>query len=377
MRGKMTASSVDVAVVGAGIIGCACAMELARGGSSVVLLEAVDVASDTSCRAMGHVGVYDDSEAQLTLTRFARGLWEEIAPELPPEVDYVRRGALWLARTEEDMAEVEQKTATFSRARVEARVVDSRTLAEMEPNLRNDLPGALFVPGDIVLDAAEATRFVGRRAQSLGAELRIRARVRAVDSDGVDLADGSRIRAERVVVATGWQAPDLLPSLPIRPRKGHIVLTVPRPGYVRHQLSEVGYVRGAEPQNAESITFSLQPRTSGRHLLGATRQYVGASTEVDPRVIERLLARAREFLPNFDEIPIERTWAGLRPAGPDAVPVIGPYPGRPNVLLAVAHEGIGITTALATGRLISELVEGRAPSIPLEPFRAERLGLTR
>jgi D-hydroxyproline dehydrogenase subunit beta len=350
-------------------------MELARGGASVLLLEAVDVASDTSCRAMGHVGVYDDSPAQLTLTRYARGLWEELSPELPVEVDFVRRGALWIAGSEEEMAEVEQKAGIYSQAGVEANVVDSRTLSEMEPNLHKGLPGALFVPGDIVLDAAEATRFLGRRAQSLGAELRTHSPVRSVDADGVELEDGSRVRADRVVVATGWQAPRLIPNLPIQPRKGHIVLTAPRPGYVRHQLSEVGYVRGAEPQNSESITFSFQPRTSGRYLLGATRQYVGPSTDVDPRVIARLLARGREFLPDLDQVPIERTWAGLRPAGPDAVPVIGPYPGRPNLLLAVAHEGIGITTALATGRLLSEIVAGKTPSIPVEPFRAERLGI--
>jgi glycine/D-amino acid oxidase-like deaminating enzyme len=366
----------DVAVIGAGIIGSACAMELARRGKSVIVLEAADVASDTSCRAMGHVGVYDDSDAQVALTRFARGLWDGLAPELPPEVEYVRRGALWVALTEEDMAEVERKAGTYSRARVEAHPVDSRTLSEMEPHVRKGLPGALFVPGDVVLDAAEATRFLARRAQSFGAEIRTRTPVRATAEEGVLLQDGSRVRADRVVVAAGWQAPRLIPSLPIRPRKGHIALTVPHPGFVRHQLSEVGYVRGAQAEVGESITFSFQPRTSGRYLIGATRQYAGESTEVDPKVIERCLARAKEFLPDVDQLAIERTWAGLRPAGPDAVPIIGPMPGRPQLLLAVAHEGIGITTALATGQLIGELVEGRPPSIPLDPYRPERLGLS-
>lgn len=363
----------DIAVIGAGIIGSACAMELARRGRSVLILESVDVASDTSCRAMGHVGAYDDSETQLTLTRFARGLWEELAPELPPEVDYVRRGALWVASTEEELAEVERKVTTYTRAGVEAHAVDSRPLSEMEPNLRRGLPGALFVPGDVVLDAAEATRFLARRAESLGAELRIRSPVRAVRDDGVQLDDGSQVAADRVVVAAGWQIPKLIPGFPVRPRKGHIALTVPHPGYVHHQVSEVGYVRGAEPGREESITFSFQPRTNGRYLIGATRQYAGSSTLVEPRIIEQLLARARYFLPDIDRIGIERTWAGLRPAGPDAVPVIGPLPGRPNVILAAAHEGIGITTCLATATLVADVIDGRPPPIPLFPYRAERL----
>jgi glycine/D-amino acid oxidase-like deaminating enzyme len=371
----MTARRRDVVVVGAGIIGSACAADIAQRGRSVLMLEAVDVASDTSCRAMGHVGVYDDSESQMMLTRFARQLWEEIAVDLPPEVEYTRRGALWVALTEEEMAEVERKATTYSRAEVEARVVDSRTLGEMEPNLRRGLPGALHVPGDVVLDAAEATRFLAQRAQAFGAELRIRTPVRALGPSGVVLGDGTEIPADHVVVATGWQVPDLIPALPVRPRKGHIVLTVPCPGFVRHQVSEVGYVRGAEPGNEESITFSFQPRTSGRYLLGASRQYVGSSTAVEPRIIDRLWARAKEFLPEIGRIATERTWAGLRPAGPDAVPVIGPLPGRPDVVLAAAHEGIGITTSLATGRLVAEIIEGLPPSLPLDPYRPERWGV--
>ncbi len=371
----MSSKRFDVAVVGAGIIGAATARELAQRGHSVVLLEAVDVASDTSCRAMGHVGVYDDDPAQVGLTKFARGLWDELGPELPAEVDFVRRGALWIASGDAEMAEVDSKVGVYARAGVEARAVDADELHRMEPNLRPGLPGALWVPGDLVLDAAEATKFLARQAVDRGVELRTKSRVRELGGDHVVLADGARVLADRIVLAAGWQSPRLLPSLPIRPRKGHIALFAPRPGYVRHQVSEVGYVRGAEPGRSESITFSFQPRSSGRYLLGASRQYVGDSLDVDPNVIGRLYARAKEFLPGIGELTIERTWAGLRPAGPDAVPILGPMPGRPNLLLAVAHEGIGITTCLATGRLLAEIVDGRPPSIPLEPFRPERLGL--
>jgi D-hydroxyproline dehydrogenase subunit beta len=243
----------------------------------------------------------------------------------------------------------------------------------MEPGLRPGLPGALHVPGDVVLDAAEATRFLARRAQKIGAELRLATRVRALEPTGVRLEDGSHVRAAHVVLAAGWRSPEVLAGLPIRPRKGHIILFAPRPGYVQHQVSEIAYVRGAQPGAAETISFSFQPRTSGRYLLGATRQYVGASTEVDPNVIGRLLARARQFLPDIDSLPIERTWTGLRPAGPDSVPIIGPVPGHPEWILAVAHEGIGITTSLATGRLVSEIAGGLPTSLPLDPFLPDRL----
>ncbi len=375
LRGAMAPAKFDVAVLGAGIIGSAVARELARRGRSVVVLEAGEVAGETSCRAMGHVGVYDDSPAQLVLTRFARGLWDEVEPEVPSEVDFVRWGALWLADTEEEMSVVEHKAEVYARAGVPAEVVDGRRLSEMEPNVRRGLPGALWVPGDIVVDAAEATRFLARSAEAAGAEIRTHTRVRSIGREALELDRGGRVRADRFVVATGWRAPELLPSLPVRPRKGHIVLTTPRPGYVRHQLSEVGYVRGSNPRTAEAIDFSCQPRSSGRYLLGATRQYVGTSLDVDPQVVERLVQRARRFLPDFHRIPVERTWAGLRPAGPDGVPILGPMPGRPELILAVAHEGIGITTSIATGRLVAEIVDGQTPSIPLDDFRPEKFGL--
>lgn len=359
----------DVAVVGAGIIGCACAMELARAGRSVVVLEAVGIASDASCRAMGHVGVYDDSPAQMTLSRYGVDCWNELAPTLPPEVDFVRRGALWIAAETDEMADVEAKARRYRDFGVEAHPVDARRLHELEPQLRPTLAGALHVPGDIVLDAAEATKYLAARARALGAEFRVPAHVSALSAEGPVLDGGELVRSERTVLATGWRAPELLAGLAVRPRKGHIVLFAPKPGFATHQLSEISYVRGAQPGTNDVISFSLQPRSSGRYLLGATRQYVGSSTDVDPSVIDRLMARARLFLPEIDQLMVERSWTGLRPSGSDAVPWIGPVPGHPGLMCAVAHEGIGITTSVATGRIIADLAAGRTPSIPMDAFR--------
>ncbi|MFZ1024492.1 MAG: FAD-dependent oxidoreductase [Thermoplasmata archaeon] len=366
----------EVVVIGAGIIGGACAQELALRGQRVLILEAQEVAAETSCRAMGHLGTWDENEAQLRLSLLAMRCWNELAPELPPEVEFTPRGAIWVAATADEMEAVRRKSEGLDRVGVENRVLSSEDLHQEEPNLRSDLPGGLLVPHDVVIDAAEATRFLVRRAQSAGALLRTRSRVAGIDDHAVLLENGDRVHAPHVVVAAGWRSPQLFPDLPIRPRKGHIALTAPKPGYVRHQLSGVDYQASARPDASDSIAFSFQPRVSGRYLIGATRQYVGDSIEVDPRIIEGLLDKARHYLPDLPGLPIERTWAGLRPATPDPVPIIGPAPGRSELIFATGHEGIGITTALATGRLVAELVEGRPPSIPLEPYRPDRFPIS-
>lgn len=186
------------------------------------------------------------------------------------------------------------------------------------------------------------------------------------------LASGESVRGERLVLAAGWQSPALLPGLPVRPRKGPIALTAPRPGWIRHNLSEIGYMAETRSTAGDSISLVVQPRASGRFLLGATRQYAGPSTEVDPGVIGKLLETVHRYVPGFRDLAIERTWAGLRPAGPDSVPIIGAWPTRPSVFVATGHEGIGITSSLATGRLIAELVVGVPPSLPMAPYSPMR-----
>jgi glycine/D-amino acid oxidase-like deaminating enzyme len=369
---------VEVAIIGGGIVGCACARELARAGHSVTLFEAgSEVAADTSCRAMGHIGIYDESEAQLALSALARSTWDEISTDLPPPVEYIRRGSLWLARESRELEEAARKQGRLRQRGIEAQLLDSEAVYRAEPNVRAGLAGALLVPGDAVIDTTAATRYLAESARRAGAVVRTRTAVARLEPEALELASGERVRATTIVLAAGWQSPKLLPALPIRPRKGHIIRTAARPGFIRHNLSEIGYMAETRPTAGDSISLVVQPRASGQYLLGATRQYAGSSLEVDPRVIEALRRTVEEFVPGFADLPTESTWTGLRPAGPDSVPIIGRWPTSPRWIVAAGHEGIGITTSLATGRLVAEIVDHRTPSIPLAPYSAERLSLGR
>src|SRR3954454_23109893 len=144
----MTANKVcDVVIIGAGIVGSACAAECARAGMSVAIVEAGIVGGGATAAGMGHLVVMDDSEAQFALTRYSQQLWDEISDELPREVEHDACGTIWIAADEEEMAEVRRKEKFYSERGVRTEILDAQSLAEAEPNLRPELAGGLRVAG--------------------------------------------------------------------------------------------------------------------------------------------------------------------------------------------------------------------------------------
>src|SRR5947199_7306387 len=133
--GAVPTSSYDVLIIGAGIVGAACALEAASAGLRVGVVEASVIGGGATAAGMGHVVVMDDSEAQFALTHYSQQLWDELAPRLPADVQFSRSGTLWAAADAEEMAEVRRKHAFYVERGVAAEVLDGRQLAEAEPNL--------------------------------------------------------------------------------------------------------------------------------------------------------------------------------------------------------------------------------------------------
>ena len=361
------ASSYDVAIVGGGIVGAACADACAAEELSVVVIEAGVVGGGATAAGMGHIVVMDDSPAQIALTRYSRDLWMELAPGLAADVEYVACGTMWVASDDEEMAEVERKRGVYDSIGVRAKTLDARALAEAEPNLRGGLAGALLVLDDAVLYPPCAARFLIERARKQGAALHT-GTAAELSGEGVKLKDGTFVAAAAVVNATGASAPALDPGLEVRKRKGHLVITDRYPGFVRHQLVELGYLKSAHSISADSVAFNVQPRRTGQVLIGSSRQYGADHPEVDGWMLSRMLRRAEEYMPGLPELSAIRVWTGFRAATPDKLPLIGPCPGNEGVWLATGHEGLGITTSLATGRLLADQLLGRETAIPFEPY---------
>jgi glycine/D-amino acid oxidase-like deaminating enzyme len=270
------------------------------------------------------------------------------------------------------MQEVERKRDYYGERGVTADVLDENLLRTLEPNLRPGMKGGLLVPEDGVLYPPCAARFFTERAQGLGAKLQFGVSVGHIGEGRVLLGDGSEIRVEFVVNAAGAAAPELTPGLAIKKRKGHLVITERYPGFVRHQLVELGYLKSAHSVSSDSVAFNVQPRRTGQLLIGSSRQYGAEHKEVDQHMLVRMLQRAQEYMPGLAQMSAVRVWTGFRAATPDKLPLIGPWPGDKSVWLATGHEGLGITTSLGTARLLVDQMTGTKPEIPVEPYLPSR-----
>lgn len=366
----------DVAVVGAGVIGAACAAALARDGVRVTLIDADFAGGGSTGVAMGHVVVLDDSDAQLTLSAYSRSLWAELSPTLPPDCEDERRGTLWIAANEAELSVAGAKAGVYAAHGVDTALLDARELATREPALRKGLAGALFVPDDRVLYPPAAARHLVSRALALGATLREGCSVEAIAAGSVLVRDRSgttsSISCGAVVNAAGIDASTLTPGLPIIPRKGHLVITDRYPGLCTSQLVELGYLESAHSMGGASTAFNVQPRATGQVLIGSSRELVGRDRSINEPVLRAMMRRAIAFIPALANCSIIRTWTGFRPATPDSLPLIGSWEPVPGLWIAAGHEGLGITTALGTAEIIAAGILQRESPIPAAPYSPTR-----
>jgi glycine/D-amino acid oxidase-like deaminating enzyme len=367
----VTARRSDAIVVGAGIVGAACAAALARDGWRVTVLEKSFASAGTTSVGMGHVVVMDDSPEQLALTQYSLALWRELAPSLDARSELDPCGTLWVAEDESQLGALRTKRDAYLADGVHAEILDERGLADAEPNLRRDLAGALHVPGDSVVYPPGAVLGLLDVARAHGAELREGVEVHELIPNGVRLATQT-VHADVIVNAAGSTSLRLTPGLPIVPRKGHLAITDRYDGFCRHQIVEVGYLASAHVMTSESVAFNVQPRSTGQVLIGSSRELVGWDARINRNILRRMLDRATHFMPSVGGLSVIRCWTGFRPATPDKLPLIGRWDPIPGVWIAAGHEGLGITTSLGTAQLLVDSFAGRATQIDPAAFSPMR-----
>ena len=362
----------DAIVIGAGIVGAACARALALDGMRVLILDAGFAAGGTTAAGMGHLVVMDDSPAQLALTAMSVEIWRGMSASLPASVEYEACGTIWVAENAAQMDAVREKQRVCHAHGIAADMLSAEQLSAAEPNLRAGLAGGLFVPGDAVVYPPRAALSLLDDARMHGATVRESCRADEILDRAVRCGD-EVLEAEVIVNAAGAEAARLTPSLPIVPRKGHLAITDRHAGFCRHQLVELGYLASAHAMINESVAFNVQPRSTSQVLIGSSRELVGWDGSTNRRVLRRMLDRALHFMPALADLSVVRTWTGFRPATSDGLPLIGACSANAGLWIAAGHEGLGITSAVGTAQLLAELVAGRPTAIDASPFSPHRV----
>ncbi|MFI9030663.1 NAD(P)/FAD-dependent oxidoreductase [Streptomyces sp. NPDC053560] len=382
-----------VVVIGAGIVGAACARELAlAGGFRVTVVDRGGAAEATTAHGEGNVLVSDKGPGpELRLAQLSRRLWPEtlaaVAGRSPRAADAVRavewdpKGGIVVATTEAGAAELTRFAAAQRTAGVRADALDAAALAAAEPHLTRDHTAALHYPEDAQVQPAAAAAALLGDALTHGATLRtgcevLGARTRGGRLTAVRTAEGD-LPADLFVNAAGpWSgrlATRLGAPVDVRPRRGDILVTAPLPPTVFHKVYDADYV-GAVGSSAEDLQTSavVEATRGGSVLLGSSRRRAGFDDRLRPEVLSAIAAKALRLFPGLADVAVMRAYGGFRPYVPDHLPVIGADPRLPGLWHASGHEGAGIGLSLGTARLLSDLVRGNAPEIDPAPFRVDR-----
>jgi len=357
----------EAIVIGAGIVGAACAYELCQRGLDVLVID--DGPGGATQAGMGHLVVMDDNPAELALSSASLAIWRDWLARMDSSCGYSHCGTLWIAADEEEMQAAAEKQVRLQAAGISSMLIDALALATLEPALRSGLAGALQVASDGVVYAPNAARWLlgqdgpqglgsqgGHDAnvvKSAGSIHVLHAQVHTLEDGRVCLSDGSTRSAPHIVLAAGLRAAALCPEVPLQAKKGHLAISARYPGMVQHQLVELGYVKSAHERSGTSVAFNVQPRPTGQLLIGSSRQFDTTDSAIEAPILARMLRRASDYLPGLCALQIIRSWTGFRAATPDGLPLIGPHPQRPGLWLALGHEGLGVTTATGTAHLIA------------------------
>jgi glycine/D-amino acid oxidase-like deaminating enzyme len=373
-----------VAVVGAGIIGAACASALARAGLDVEVVERGTVASGTTSGGEGNLLVSDKGPGpELAMALRSLELWHRIADELDGDsFELERKGGLVVAQQPEGLLALAAFADEQRAAGVRVEPVDEAGLLRLEPHLRRALPGGAFYPDDAQVQPMLAAARLVQDAVAHGARTHFGTEVVGVAGSpsritGLRTTRGP-IDADVVVNAAGpWAGAvaDLLGApIDVRPRRGFVLVTEPLPPTVHHKVYAADYVVGVASDAAALTTSSVIEATkAGTVLIGASREQVGFDSTPSPAVVRRLAAGAVALFPVLRGARLLRTYHGFRPYSPDHLPVVGPDPRVAGLVHATGHEGAGVVLAPATAELVTQLVTGADPTLDPRPFRPERL----
>src|SRR5436190_8682997 len=365
----------DIIVVGAGIIGCAVAHELARRGASVDIVDDRPVGMGATQASAGVLAPFieaDEGSSLLDLTIRSLDLYDDFVRRISEEsglsIAYRRTGTLDVAVNEFELRALQTIAGTLSRRAVPALILDAPTTRAEEPHLCADAAGALLIEAHGYVDANQLTRALAAAARRAGAQLIERSRVRRIVRSGAEMVihtDHGSLTGNAVVLAAGSWSGELAidgvtARVPVRP--------------VRGQLLSLAWSGIPLRRVTWSRRCYMVPWEDGTLLVGATVEEAGFDERATVAGVRDLLEAACDLTPHAWTASFCGARVGLRPATPDGLPVIGASSAASSLMYATGHYRNGVLLAPLTAQLVADaMLEQRVDPV-LAAVRPGRFG---
>lgn len=384
----MTNRNYEVAIIGAGIVGCSVAYYMAESGRDCVLIEKNDIASGTSSRCDGNVTMVDKDpgyDSQLCL--FSQELVTGLQKTLNIPFEYRVHGSILVCDNDKEMETAKEWVETQNEAGLKFNVLTPEDIRKESPYFADDIPGGLECETDSLINPYLFCYSMVDKAREFGLDVKTQSEVTNItkgDDFTIETTNGT-VKAKKVINVAGVWAPflgqmvDL--DIPIQPRKGHILVASRQEPVMMRNVMEFGYLmnkfgkeRIADERTSEhGVALVLEPTESQNFLIGSSRQFVGYDSSIDIRVVETIANRAMRFFPKLDDVNIIRSYTGFRPFTEDHLPIVSAVDEVPGYYIAAGHEGDGIALATGTGKMMEEIVNEKSEkTLPVEPLRFDR-----
>jgi glycine oxidase len=346
----------DVVIVGGGIVGCACAYELAKAGASVMLLEYGRTGMQATNAAAGMLAPIIEAgspgpmlQSGVRALRAYPALAAELEAQTGIEIELRLHGILKVALDDDELTVIRRRFAWQRELGLPVEWLDAAMCRELEPRLTDRVGGGMFSASEGSVSNQLVTLAMERAAIARGATFRQRAPVVGFETKGgrvtaVRLADGETVACDSVVIAAGARSGQIAAKLrgallPVRPIRGQMVALGGMSAPIRHIVwGPDGY---------------LVPRANGLVFAGATVEDVGFRRRTTKAGVHAMRSMAAGLVPQLAAAALHFEWAGLRPGSADGLPMIGPLPQWPNVIAATGHYRNGILLGPLTGALVA------------------------
>lgn len=368
----------EILIIGGGVIGLSIARELHKSGvSSITVLEKGRCGEESSWAAAGMLGPQAEAHeggAFFDMKVTSREMYPQFAAELLAEtgvdIELDRQGTLYLAFTDDDVAEIKKRFEWQRKAGLLVEHLSADEARRAEPFISTDIRGALLFPNDWQVENRKLLTGLKRYAEINGIEIREDSAVEQLIVEdnrvtGARTATETFYAAETILATGAWTSliklGDAEMPLKVEPVRGQIIAFQTAKRLFGHVIySRRGYI---------------VPRADGRILAGSTSENVGFEKEVTDTAADALRQMAAEIAPNLSSLAITDHWSGLRPFAMDGLPVLGSFSGIDGLTIATAHYRNGILLAPMTAMIVADKVVKDIESPYLAAFNPDRFRL--